>query len=266
MNYLYEILERLSLLLEREIYGRTVGQWLKLALAYSFVLWLAVIIYNGYNYFQKYREIAEKVEQKETLMKRKTMEYRHLKSYLADLNKGYSQLARVITPVKKATVLKAIAKEIEKELNKKVQPSASIFATPQTPLVVKAINVKVAYENVLSQIKVFNLGNLPPAPYALPPTVARVGNTYRAKAEKSNQISLSAKADFRDDYIILLLAPDKTGGYIKLSTDYETPFAPNLKLFRKNFSFIAKPFQRVGDKEKTSMLIISWFLTSAAEE
>jgi hypothetical protein len=260
MNYLYEILERLSLLLETDIYGRTVKEWLKLALAYSFVLWLGIVLYNSYNAFTQFKEVSQKVERKQAILKRKEREYKRQKAFLADLNRGYSELAKVITPIKKATILKVIAHKIEKELHK-TSTTENIFATPQTPMVLRAINVKVASENVLSQIKVFNLGNLPTAPYALPPAVARVGNTYMAKAEKTSTINLSAKADFRDDYIILLLAPDKKGGYIKLFADYDTPFAPNLWLFRKNFSFIAKPFQRVGDNSKSSMLIISWFLT-----
>jgi len=87
-----EILYRIVEFLERDIRGRPLYSWLLLGVLYSFVIWLPLAGWVGYQKYQKYKELEEIKAQKLRLLHLKERQIISYKRKLKEIEIAYKTL------------------------------------------------------------------------------------------------------------------------------------------------------------------------------
>ena len=101
-------LQEYSNYLNRPIYGRPILAWLKLALIYSFVIWLGIIGWRGYLFYQDYQILINKKNDKISQLNGLKTSVENYRQKIEDINLAYKEISKTFSPRKIALLRKKI--------------------------------------------------------------------------------------------------------------------------------------------------------------
>ena len=108
-------LQEYSNYLNRPIYGRSILAWLKLALIYSFVIWLGIIGWRGYLFYQDYQALINKKNNKISQLNRLKASVKNYRQKIEDINLAYKEISKTFSQ-KKIALLKQKINSLVKEI------------------------------------------------------------------------------------------------------------------------------------------------------
>ena len=93
-----KILPRLVEIWETPVYNRPLGSWITLGIMFSFPLWLGIIGWQGYNFYQEYSKLKEAEQNKLAQLRRIETQKRYYRIRLKDIDIAYKLVAKYLTP------------------------------------------------------------------------------------------------------------------------------------------------------------------------
>jgi len=117
VSKIYEASEKLSEILSYEFRGKTVAGWLGVLIQYSFVIWLGLGAWKGYQYYLEFSKLKQQLDRKERTLKNAQSRYSYLKRRIEDINTAYNSVSNIFSRSSVALLKRKINRAF-KELNK----------------------------------------------------------------------------------------------------------------------------------------------------
>ena len=97
VSQIYQISEKLLQLLSYEIKGKTVGSWLTLALKFSFVIWIGIVLWQSYSFYVEYKKLQQQISNKKNILTLKKHRLKNLQLKLQDIEIAYSHISQIFS-------------------------------------------------------------------------------------------------------------------------------------------------------------------------
>ena len=135
----FRVYEGFSSVLEKPLFGKPLSLWLKYAIMYSFVVWLGVIAWNGYNHYQTYQRLLQEEKLNKQVLSRKKATITRYKNKIRDIRLAYREISRTISPENVKALMETIDGKVESILNQK----RLVDLNPLNPYRVGGFNIKI---------------------------------------------------------------------------------------------------------------------------
>ena len=135
----YKVYEGFSSVLEKPLFGKPLSLWLKYAIMYSFVVWLGLIAWNGYNHYQTYQQLLQEEKLNKQLLSRKKATITRYKNKIQDIRLAYQEISRIISPENVKVLMESLDKNVELVENQKKM----VNLNPLNPYRIRGFNIRI---------------------------------------------------------------------------------------------------------------------------
>jgi len=105
VSRIYEISEKVSQILSYEYRGKTVGRWIATVIQYSFIVWIGLAVWKGYQYYLQLQQLQQQLDRKQVVLKNIQNNYISLQRKLKEINSTYDSISKIFSK-KKVVLLK----------------------------------------------------------------------------------------------------------------------------------------------------------------
>jgi len=97
-----------------EIAGKPLLSWIILIILYSFIIWISIIIYNGYQFYKEYTLLITKIKNEKNIIRAKKEILSEYYRKLADVTVAYNEISKYFNKKQVEQLIKKLNIEIKK--------------------------------------------------------------------------------------------------------------------------------------------------------
>ena len=189
-------------LLNTPIYGRSIIDWFKLFLIYSFVVWLGIIAWRAFLFYQEYQKLENKRVAKVAQLNRLKRSIVYYKHKIREINVAYREISKTFSPKRVSQIERKLNELIAKIENKKRNSNLYQYA----PYRLITFNYPLGLSGFFSRFEGVSLEGInfsAPSIYEYQNILQNIYSIYRKS--KNGTLSGKIKIAFTDGKIALFL-------------------------------------------------------------
>ena len=117
-EHLEKVISLLNDTLAIEYKGRTLKDWLVLILQFSFILWILILGWIGYNFYNNYKILRQQEVRKLSILSTKNREIKIIRKKIAEIREAYNILRNYFKPEQVTLLRNSLQKEWWNEIKK----------------------------------------------------------------------------------------------------------------------------------------------------